>query len=131
MAARDVLGLTQETGQLHPEEIRKAYHRALLSAHPDKASALSAPTKRPSLYTVDQIVEAYKTLLSELEDATFSYSVLDLDDFEFDESSQTYFHTCRCGHGYTVSDTDLEQGKSIIGCEGCSLLVKVTYQAVE
>ena len=100
--------------------VKKAYQKCLLAAHPDKGDSYP--------FTIDQIKEAYKTLINDSR-TTNSYAVVDLDDFTYSE--QSYYYPCRCGHGYTVRESDLEQGKDVISCDGCSLLVKVTYDVVD
>lgn len=81
-----ILGLPfpSSSGTLSKQQIKLAYHKALLKHHPDKARALSqethsskndpsvrplstSPTPRPSdtqqrTYTIDEITTAYKTL---------------------------------------------------------------------
>jgi diphthamide biosynthesis protein 4 len=54
----EVLGLPNLPGKLSVEEIKAAYHRALLAAHPDKVSGTSGAE-------VDLIREAWKTLSDE------------------------------------------------------------------
>ncbi|PYH79419.1 DnaJ-domain-containing protein [Aspergillus uvarum CBS 121591] len=79
----EILGLSFTTAPLSKQELKTAYHRALLKHHPDKAAAAgsastptqdappsflasndthgsSSPQTRP--YTIDEITAAYKTL---------------------------------------------------------------------
>lgn len=116
-----------------------------------------APADR---FTVDQIVQAYETLSDpalrktynerlgqSLKDAAVSRQVnakkfasstsesYDLEELDYVEDRQLWIRSCRCGDSYTVTETQLEEaaadGEIIVGCHGCSLNIRVTFQAVE
>ncbi|KAM9879174.1 CSL zinc finger [Verticillium dahliae] len=108
--------------------IKRAYHRALLRHHPDKAksefgasdgSKISVGTSTASEvahFTIDQITNAYKTLSSpssrkayeallkaaqnKKDQQVFQTGVenVDLDDLEFDEEKDVWHRSCRCGN---------------------------------
>jgi diphthamide biosynthesis protein 4 len=142
----EVLGLTQAQSR-SPELVKKAYHAALLKAHPD-TNKLKAGSGE---LTVDEVKRAYLTLSRGLveDDASSSkekigYAVADLDDFEerqcanevaaTDETAEEhlyYWLDCRCGHGYKITEDDLEHGRDLVMCTGCSLLVRVLYEAAD
>lgn len=64
---------------------------------------------------------------------------LDLDDMKYDETSASWAKTCRCGNikAYEVSEEDLEiascdGGREVlVGCGGCSLFVRVVFEAID
>lgn len=116
-----------DTNNLEPQLLRRAYHRALLRHHPDKAVSEEAKesghaSQKPrgtALYTVDQITTAYTTLndprlrreyeaalrqsatadAPEQEEAfRTGVEVVDLDDLAFDENSEKWYMGCRCGN---------------------------------
>ena len=124
--------------QTNPTQlIKRAYHRALLRNHPDKATSSQPPSSQsppsqPSAFTVDQITAAFNTLSSpasrraydtvlrisrprgaSTRDANFQTGVenVDLDDLAFDEKDQCWYRPCRCGNerGYLFREADLEE----------------------
>ena len=62
---------------------------------------------------------------------------MDLDDLQHDETKGFWFRACRCGNerGYLVTESELEEetqhGDIIVGCRGCSLSLRVMFQAIE
>ena len=133
-------------------DVKSAYRRALLHYHPDK-SHLKHDTPA---HSVDQVKLAFEVLsnsVSRLEyDQRLSNATLlaapncgshpnpetvDLDDLTFDEVQSRWSKGCRCGasKGFTLTQEDLEsnigRGAVIIGCQGCSLWLRVTFAAVE
>lgn len=101
--------------------------------------------------TIDQVRESYRVLLTLLfpeslhltgQPATdkasdrhagsstgvTGYQIVDLDEFEALDDEGAWRLTCRCTGTYTLTETDLDQGRDVVGCSGCSLLVRVTYQ---
>ncbi|RAH74101.1 diphthamide biosynthesis protein 4 [Aspergillus aculeatinus CBS 121060] len=75
----EILNLSFTSAPLSKQELKTAYHRALLKHHPDKAAAASTPAQDAPLgylastnthssppqtrpYTIDEITAAYKTL---------------------------------------------------------------------
>lgn len=63
--------------------------------------------------------------------------IVDLDDMAFDENDNLWYRSCRCGdrRGFVITEADLEavagDGEVDVGCKGCSLWMKVLFQAVE
>ncbi|KAK2741239.1 hypothetical protein FQN57_005701 [Myotisia sp. PD_48] len=55
-----ILNLPHPPSPLRKQDIKAAYHRALLTFHPDKTSA--GGDLSPSIHTVDQITTAYRVL---------------------------------------------------------------------
>lgn len=143
---------------LTPQDIKQAYRVALLRYHPDKASESHAKVGKQAetAHSVDAITLAYKTLSDPALKAEYdrelrliaakeskkqdgvSYTgldVVDLDDLQYDEAAGTWYRSCRCGQerGYIVTEEELEKdakyGELITGCRGCSLWLKVLFEA--
>jgi len=124
----EVLHLSRsgDSRQLSKEEVKAAYHRALLTHHPDKARhnptnnvGSEQSTAKPK-FTVDQIVTAYQVLSDPSRRVEFNEQLIkserlqptqknegkathigvetfDLDDLDHDEVNSTWFRGCRCG----------------------------------
>lgn len=157
----DTLGLRQGEPSPSPEDVKKAYRKALLSHHPDKNSRTgeqTARTTKAGAITVDDIALAYKTLsvpslkaqydrwlasTPQADDSNKSGGVhhtgletVDLDDLAFDEKSQVWTRSCRCGvSGFEISEDELEKNledrELIVGCGGCSLWLRVLFSVDE
>ncbi|KAL2214046.1 DnaJ domain protein [Sarocladium strictum] len=137
--------------------IKRAYHRALLKNHPDKASSSSTP-----LHSVDQITKALETLSSPNRRAEYDAQLrlrrgrlgagggtnseepfhtgvenVDLDDLEHDEKSISWSRPCRCGNdkGYVITEDDLieagDEGLLMVGCQDCSLWLRVHFAMLD
>ncbi|BFZ63633.1 Diphthamide biosynthesis protein 4 [Saitoella coloradoensis] len=132
--------------------IKQAYHVALLRAHPDKKSLASVPEDEDDGVTIDQVITAYEILSSPSLRAAYDasllsannpdptgtpkyHAVIDLDDMTYNAETGSWFYVCRCGEddgqGYTITEEDLEEGRDVVGCAGCSLWVRVAYEVVE
>ena len=129
---------SSDHSSISPETIKFAYRRALLNSHPDKKTTASHPPSTPtsSLFSIDQITQAYKTLSNPATRLLYDQSLLvapspaptadgagdkerfsglesvDLDDMDFDEERGFWYRGCRCGRkrGYGVTEGDLEDG---------------------
>ncbi|RMY10665.1 hypothetical protein D0867_08320 [Hortaea werneckii] len=140
-------------GTLSAEAIKQAYRQALLSHHPDKLrERQKKDANRPAL-SVDQITFAYKVLSDPELRAEYDLALLheasndpehgrvhqtgletvDLDALEFQDESETWTRSCRCGDpkGFVVSEPELEkhidEGELTVGCRGCSLWLRVLF----
>jgi diphthamide biosynthesis protein 4 len=154
----EILGLTfSASSPPTPSDIKAAYHRSLLSNHPDKSSPLTTPTL--SALTIDAIKSAYATLSnpttrilydrtlltstshksSSIQDALTGEERVDLDDMTYDDATASYFRTCRCGEarGHEASESDLEAEAArgarevLVQCAGCTLWLRVEFSMVE
>lgn len=152
--------------KLAKEDIKAAYHRALLAHHPDKATKNpSAPmiaqkSANEDIYSVDQIVAAYETLVDPVKRTAYNerldrisnggastlskekgthpgVETLDLEELSFNEETNIWQHKCRCGNedGYVLTEAELEReaehGEIYVGCRGCSLFIRVVFGVTE
>ncbi|RDL34559.1 uncharacterized protein BP5553_07687 [Venustampulla echinocandica] len=161
----EILGLPkdfQHESDIPTQTLRSAYRRALLQNHPDK-TPLAKPSvnTKGSVYTIDQIAEAFNVLSIPRARAEYNKELklqngstniggvqgrqafhtgvetLDLDDLEADEAQGIWYRSCRCGdgRGFLVTEDDLEEaaddGELHVGCRGCSLWLKVLFGVIE
>ncbi|KAI8979275.1 hypothetical protein BDF20DRAFT_492922 [Mycotypha africana] len=56
---------------------------------------------------------------------------VDLDDMAYDEEDGSYSFLCRCSGYYFITEEMLEKGVDIVGCNNCSLRIRVLYDVVE
>ncbi|CAH3039430.1 unnamed protein product [Porites evermanni] len=52
---------------------------------------------------------------------------VEIEDFEYDEESETYFYPCPCGDQFQITKEELENGEDVARCPSCSLIVRVIY----
>jgi diphthamide biosynthesis protein 4 len=140
-------------------EIKAAYHRALLRYHPDKNVVTSpAPlqngdhdstqdtattAQNPS---ISLLKEAYLTLSTPSLRASYDTSlqspsakkvssrpahIVSLEDFNEiqDHEVTEWNYRCRCGGVYRIQEEQLMNDAHLIGCDGCSEVVWVGYEA--
>ena len=121
------MGITETKGPISKQDVKLAYHRALLLHHPDKSQAKvqleSATSDRdhdPQLaHSVDEITTAYKILSDPSTRAEYDQSqrllagtplskdeqlvyhtgleTVDLDDIPYDDKQGIWHRSCRCG----------------------------------
>jgi diphthamide biosynthesis protein 4 len=46
------------------------------------------------------------------------------------DAAQEWWHRCRCGGAYRITQNDLENGMHLVGCESCSEVIWVGYEEV-
>ena len=106
------------------DEIRIAYHAAVLSSHPDRAG------DDPALFVAQQ--QAWETLRDESSRRTYDDSLAMqtamlqvsriLEEVSLDETSGVMF-VCRCGgHAQIDQAAGLPQ---VVSCDGCSLQYRI------
>ena len=123
---------------LTKDNIRKAYHKALLEYHPDKSGQLGNDLSRShGTPDIDSITEAYRILTSPNRRAQLDkrilllpkqlakndnangteFEVIDLGDMHYNAEDGAWSYPCRCGvkMGYLVSHTELEEDTVTIG----------------
>ncbi|CAG9536535.1 unnamed protein product [Cercopithifilaria johnstoni] len=52
---------------------------------------------------------------------------IEIEDFEYDESTESYSYPCPCGDRFEISKEMLEAGEDVATCSSCSLIVRVIY----
>lgn len=52
---------------------------------------------------------------------------VEIEDFEYDEETETYFYPCPCGDQFQITKEELENGEDVAHCPSCSLIVRVIY----
>lgn len=55
------------------------------------------------------------------------YDEIELEDFEYDHTSQIYLYPCPCGDKFQISLEELQNGEEIARCPSCSLMLRVIY----
>lgn len=123
-------------------DVKQAYHRILLSSHPDKRKDESPDSPA---FDVGLIQQAYMTLSNP--EARKAYDallaarsasgprpaqVLSLEEFteSIDDAGIGHWsYSCRCGGTYHIDDVQLEADVHLLGCESCSEVIWVGYEA--
>ncbi|KUI56616.1 Diphthamide biosynthesis protein 4 [Cytospora mali] len=142
----------------HPDKAQAPSSRHQHTSTYNRSTIIT--TSNP-IYTVDQITRAYTTLSaptsrsqydrylltqqnsSKPSQSTFQTGIetIDLDDLDYSESPGTgetrWYRSCRCGNeqGFAFGEEDLEEagalGELIVGCQDCSLWLRVCFAVVE
>lgn len=143
------------------DAVKSAYRRALLQHHPDKTRTTDVTrTTRPSIDQITLAYKTLASSAKRLaynrslvlngpvqqrfmsdagsqDQQCEGFEKVDLDDMHMDEMAGFYFLGCRCGRarGFVVTENELEkhatQGAVNVGCEGCSLWIKVEFGVVD
>lgn len=121
------------------EDVKRAYHNALLRNHPDKTPGSSTDAFDASLLKAAYTTLSSSELRSEY-DATLSRSystniekrpaqIISLENFIQEEGVWRY--RCRCSSWYKIVERQLEDEVHLIGCEGCSEVIYVGYEEAD
>jgi len=95
-------------------------------------------TYRPSSMELVRLTECHPgpSIASSRSDTKIVSQVLDLSEFtQLEDEGQDlageerFVFPCRCGGQFLIGEDLMDAGIDIIGCDGCSLAVKVEYQA--
>ncbi|KAH7883391.1 hypothetical protein F5I97DRAFT_1815259, partial [Phlebopus sp. FC_14] len=123
-------------------DIKIAYHQILLQSHPDKQSRSTRNPESESTSDIALLKEAYKTLADPSSRAAYDMlfrrkdessqgprpaQIVSLEDFDGLEQEWR----CRCGGSFRITENDLEGGRHLVCCEGCSEVISVGYEVVE
>ncbi|KUI67891.1 Diphthamide biosynthesis protein 4 [Cytospora mali] len=144
----------------HPDKAQAPSSRHQHTSTYNRSTTTATSTSNP-IYTVDQIARAYTTLStstsrsqydrylltqqnsSKPSQSTFQTGIetIDLDDLDYSESPGAgethWYRPCRCGNeqGFAFGEDDLEEagdlGELIVGCQDCSLWLRVCFAVVE
>ncbi|KZT10131.1 DnaJ-domain-containing protein [Laetiporus sulphureus 93-53] len=129
------------------DEIKLAYHQALLRFHPDKAKRSTHSEAAPTI-DIGLLKAAYETLTDPNTRSIYDSSsaqknathigprpaqVISLEDFEqpSDEGPLRWTYGCRCGGLYVITEDDMEAGQHLVGCISCSEVLWVGYELAE
>lgn len=52
---------------------------------------------------------------------------VEIEDFEYDEETDTYYYPCPCGDKFQITKEELQSGEEVAKCPSCSLMIKVIY----
>ncbi|KAJ2400290.1 DnaJ sub C member 24 [Coemansia sp. RSA 2559] len=135
------------------EEIKRAYYMLSRQVHPDKSQRTTAADTDnavdASLDTTSIKFHELGTAWEVLSDparrreydkqrgtqVSMARGVVqdevDLDDMDFDKSAGVFSFPCRCSAQYEIGEDDLEEGREIAPCSGCSLKIRVLYDTIE
>lgn len=58
---------------------------------------------------------------------TSYYDEVEIEDFEWDEETETYYYPCPCGDRFQITKEELISGEEVATCPSCSLILKVIY----
>lgn len=128
-----------------PLDVKRAYHRLLLSSHPDKRKPHDdafpphdVGLLRQAYLTLSDPASrgAYDAILATHDAHTVSgprpAQVVSLEEFtgSMDDSGVEHWtYACRCGGAYRTNDAQLEEDLHLIGCDSCSEVIWLGYEA--
>ncbi|TEB39786.1 DnaJ-domain-containing protein, partial [Coprinellus micaceus] len=137
------------------QEIKAAYHRALLQHHPDKQNALRGSRSSSESIEISVIKRAYETLVSPEKRGEYDVfrrrkdrigraagprpaQVISLEEWisvgsggngdEEEEEEGPWRYPCRCSGFYEISVSMMERGVHLVGCSSCSEVVWAGYE---
>ncbi|KAI0248904.1 hypothetical protein BJV78DRAFT_1276389 [Lactifluus subvellereus] len=135
-----LLGITRSASQ---DTIKAAYRRALLRLHPDKRK-LDDPTPPANfgllhdaflILSSATLRAAYDESIEQNRTSLRPAQVVSLEEFDCSEGSDDAMSiwslACRCGGKFKITEDDLEHGRHLVGCGGCSDVVWVGYEIVK
>ncbi|CAG2109370.1 unnamed protein product, partial [Medioppia subpectinata] len=64
--------------------------------------------------------------VEDVEDGVY-HDEVEIEDFAYDEETDTFSYPCPCGDTFTITREDLENGEDVARCPSCSLIVRVIY----
>ncbi|KAI9809809.1 MAG: hypothetical protein M1825_000242 [Sarcosagium campestre] len=103
---------------------------------------LSSPSERSKhdRHLLERASRANQERVRQEDSFRTGFETVDLDDMEVDEDADgitSWYRACRCGddRGFYVTEHDLEidekHGMVITGCKGCSLWLRIVFEAVQ
>ena len=134
-------------------ELRRAYKRAALRLHPDRAhmprsDGYELANGASATATFRELQASWALVGTEEERAAYdrehaerieahkrraAFNIeIDLDDMDYITSVSggegRFSHACRCGSTFDVKESELEKGVDLLQCEGCSQIAHVLYE---
>lgn len=114
------------------EDIKKSYQTLILKYHPDKQKQNTETFIRLNdAWNVLRDPDKRRTYDAEISQRKFSenrivHEVVNLiEDFRFDQETNTYSRDCRCGGIFVISKDEIDVSDSYLECDECSLLILV------
>lgn len=115
------------------EEIKKSYQSLILKYHPDKqqqnAGAFVQLNEAWSVLRDPDKRRAYdaEILQKKFNENRIVHEVVNLErDFTFDEETNSYCRSCRCGGLFVVTKDDVAASDTYLECDECSLVIALT-----
>ncbi|ORX48568.1 DnaJ-domain-containing protein [Hesseltinella vesiculosa] len=119
--------------------IKQRFQQLIMMHHPDKQQDKDTDDR------AQQILRAWEVLrnadkrraydlelqLKEQKAHVVINEEVDLDDMEYDEDLASFSLVCRCSGVYVISEKDMELGMDTVGCDNCSLRIRVLYDIVD
>ena len=56
------------------------------------------------------------------------YDEVEIEDFEYDRETETFYYPCPCGDKFEITLEDLQDGEEVARCPSCSLILRVIYE---
>ncbi|XP_043915520.1 dnaJ homolog subfamily C member 24 [Protopterus annectens] len=121
-------------------ELKLKYQKLALLYHPDKQSAdMPAGEVEELVQRFIEINQAWKILGNEKTKKEYDvqrredelmkngliYTVVHLEDMDWNDDEQCYIYRCRCGGEYLISKEDAKNTVSVVSCDTCSLTLEV------
>lgn len=143
--AYQVLGVARDASQ---GEVRAAYRRAVLAAHPDKGSGVSPSASGGTTTSFHAIQSAWEAVKDAEHRGQYDQSLaardvgqseaaiwqeVDLEEFTLCVAAEgagfLFSYPCRCGGSYLFAEADLaiDASSAVVPCDTCSLAVRVLY----
>ena len=119
------------------EEVKKAYRSLIVTMHPDKGgNADDFHAVQEAWDTLKDMEKRSKYDAEILADNVDTFralgaTVVELDEFEYEELENIYTYECRCGDEFIMTEDDVIDGVQILTCPSCSLLLSVSYDCVD
>lgn len=119
--------------------IKQRFQQLILINHPDKQ------TKATDTDRAHKILKAWEVLRSPTSRRAYDIELesernkkdlaigaeVDLDEMEYNEEDRSFSLVCRCSGDYVITEDELETNIDVVGCNNCSLRIRVLYDVVE
>ncbi|KAG2207214.1 hypothetical protein INT47_012267 [Mucor saturninus] len=132
----EVLQVSESASQ---DMIKQRFQQLILKHHPDKNTQQANQDQSHAILKAWEVLRdttrrrAYDIELEcqrNKQDMAIGAEV-DLDDMEHNEAQQSFSMVCRCSGDYVITEDELEVGIDVVGCNNCSLRIRVLYDVIE